>query len=221
MIKSIASLFALSLTIYSLLFVSFTKNETIDLSKYSTDSLVSNYTVNQPGNLIGDFIASNDTKNDFSPYLDKCFVGFKEALAFKESGGNYFSVNTFGYLGKYQFGKETLKMIGIYNSVKFLNDPQLQEKAFLANLERNKWILRRDIKQFVGKRINGILITESGILAAAHLAGPGSVKKYLRSYGAVGFTDGYGTTIQNYIKKFSGYDTSFAKPNRLAKAVTI
>ncbi len=221
MIKSIASLFALSLTIYSLLFVSFTKNETIDLSKYRTEGLIYNYTVNQDGNLIGDFIASNDTKNDFSPYLDKCFVGFKEALAFKESGGNYFSVNTFGYLGKYQFGKETLKMIGIYNSVKFLNDPQLQEKAFLANLERNKWILRRDIKQFVGKRINGILITESGILAAAHLAGPGSVKKYLRSYGAVGFTDGYGTTIQNYIKKFSGYDTSFAKPNRFAKAVTI
>jgi len=65
MIKSIASLFALSLTIYSLLFVSFTKNETIDLSKYSTEGLVYNYTVNQDGNLIGDFIASNDTKNEF------------------------------------------------------------------------------------------------------------------------------------------------------------
>ena len=222
MIKSIGSIFALSLTVYSLLFVSFTKNETIDLSKYSTEGLVYNYNVvNQEDDLKENALGLNEADDHYSPYLNKCFVGFREALAFKESGGNYFSVNTFGYLGKYQFGKETLKMIGIYNSSNFLNDPQLQEKAFIANLERNKWILRRDIKQFVGKRINGTLITESGILAAAHLSGPGSVKKYLRSYGAVGFTDGYGTTIQYYIKKFSGYDTSFAKPNRFSKAVTI
>ena len=65
--------------------------------------------------------------------------------------------------------------------------------------------------------ISGVLITESGILAAAHLAGPGNVKKYLRSYGANDFADGYGTTVTYYMKKFSGYDTSFVKPNRKAK----
>ena len=69
-------------------------------------------------------------------------------------------------------------MIGIYNPKAFLNNPILQEKAFEANASRNKWILRRDIKRSVGKKVNGVLITESGILAAAHLAGPGSVKKY-------------------------------------------
>ena len=78
--------------------------------------------------------------------------------------------------------------------------------------------MRRDIKRFVGKHIGGVLITESGILAAAHLAGPGSVKKFLRSYGAIGFTDAYGTSIRNYMKRFSGYDTSFVIPNRKAKA---
>ena len=31
--------------------------------------------------------------------------------------------------------------------------------------------------------MNGIEITESGILAAAHLSGAGNVKKYLRSNG--------------------------------------
>lgn len=222
MIKNIASFFALSLTIYySLLFVSFSKDETIDLSKYSTKNMVLDYTVNQDVDLADNSVSFNELNTTFSPYLNKCFVGFKEALAFKESGGDYFTVNTFGYLGKYQFGKETLKMIGIHNPNLFLNNPELQEKAFIANLERNKWILRRDIKQFVGKRINGVVVTESGILAAAHLAGAGSVKKYLRSYGAVGFIDGYGTTIQYYMKKFSGYDTSFAKPNRFAKATTI
>ncbi|MFI1745864.1 peptidoglycan-binding protein LysM [Thalassobellus sediminis] len=217
--KSIASYLTLTLTICILLLVSFSSNETIDLSKYSTKGLQLHYTVSQDEGIKDDVLASNDVNQSFSPYLGKSFVGFKEALAFKESGGNYFSVNTLGYLGKYQFGKGTLKMIGIHNPAHFLKNPMLQEKAFIANSARNKWILRRDIKNFVGRRINGVLVTESGILAAAHLAGPGSVKKYLRSYGLDNFADGYGTTVQYYMKRFSGYDTSFVKPNKLAKAI--
>ncbi len=216
MVKNIASYFTLGLTVIFLLCVSFTSNETVDLSKYSTKGLDLQYTVNLTDAKDRDLLASKEV---FSPYLGKSFVGFKEAVAFKESGGNYSCVNTFGYLGKYQFGKETLKLIGIKNPGKFLNDPKLQEKAFIANAERNKWILRRDIRNFVGKRINGVIVTESGILAAAHLAGPGSVKKYLRSYGLDNFADGYGTTVYEYMKRFSGYDTSFIKPNKKAKAI--
>ena len=219
MVKNIASYLTLTLTISALLYFSFQSNETIDLSKYSTVGLELNYTVSLDADVNDNVLASNDLNKSFSPYLGKSFVGFKEALAFKESGGDYFSVNTFGYLGKYQFGAETLKMIGINNPAHFLKNPVLQEKAFIANAARNKWILRRDIKNFVGRRINGTIITESGILAAAHLAGPGSVKKYLRSYGLDNFTDGYGTTVQYYMKRFSGYDTSFVKPNKLAKAI--
>ncbi len=152
-----------------------------------------------------------------TPFTGKTFVGFKEALGFKESQGDYFVINQLGYLGKYQFGASTLEMIGVYNVKKFLNSPKLQEKAFIANTARNKWILRKYIKQYVGKKINGIKITESGILAAAHLAGAGNVKKYLRSGGAYNFEDGNGATIQYYMKKFSGYDTSNIKPDRKAK----
>jgi hypothetical protein len=219
MTKSIASYSTLALTICILLGVSFSSNETIDLSKYSTKGLELNYAVNLDQSIQDDILASNDLNETFSPYLGKSFVGFKEALAFKESRGDYSSVNTFGYLGKYQFGAETLKMIGIHNPAQFLKNPELQEKAFIANAARNKWILRRDIKNFVGKRVNGVLVTESGILAAAHLAGPGSVKEYLRSYGLDNFADGYGTTVEYYMKRFSGYDTSFVKPNKLAKAI--
>ena len=220
MVRNIASYITIALTICILIHISFQSNETIDLSKYSTKGLNLNYTVSNDENDDDNLITANTTEDfEFSPYLGKSFVGFKEALAFKESGGNYFSVNTYGYLGKYQFGTETLKMIGIKNANKFLNSPRLQEKAFIANTARNKWILRRDIKNFVGKRINGIIVTESGILAAAHLAGPGSVKNYLRSYGLDNFADGYGTTVHYYMKHFSGYDTSFIKPNKRAKAV--
>ena len=110
-------------------------------------------------------------------------------------------------------------MIGIYNSNTFLQDARLQEEAFFANTSRNKWILRRDIKRYEGRYINGIKVTESGILAAAHLAGAGNVKLFLRSAGTIGFHDAFGTTIGYYLKKFSGYDTSFVIPNRQALAL--
>lgn len=148
------------------------------------------------------------------PFTGNSFNGFREAIAFKESGGKYKSVNTLGYLGKYQFGKSTLKRFRIYDTEAFLNSPELQERAFIALCSLNKWILRKDIRRSVGKKINGIVITESGILAAAHLSGAGNVKKYLRSNGTHSFKDAYGSSLQFYLKKFSGYDTSFIEANR-------
>lgn len=151
------------------------------------------------------------------PFLGSTYVGFKEALAFKESTGDYFTTNTLGYLGKYQFGVGTLQLIGVYDTNKFLNNPELQEKVFQLNIARNKWILRRDIKRFDGKWIKGTKVTESGMLAAAHLAGAGNVKKYLRSYGRYDVKDSYGTNMAKYIRKFSGYDVTEVSPKRNAK----
>ena len=151
------------------------------------------------------------------PFLGNSYNGFKEVLAFKESQGRYDVVNTLGYMGKYQFGLGTLNLMGVYNAQTFLSDPMLQEKTFDTNIARNKWILRRDIKRFVGKRIRGVEITESGILAAAHLAGAGNVKKYLRSYGKNDVSDAYGSSISHYMKKFAGFDTSAIKQKRNAK----
>lgn len=155
----------------------------------------------------------NETENSI-PLLAKDFVGFKEALAFKESQGSYTVVNRLGYLGKYQFGKTTLQRFKIYDTQAFLRNPELQERAFVALCKVNKYILRRDIKRFVGKRINGVLITESGILASAHLSGAGNVKKFLRSGGTHKFNDANGVTIEVYMKKFAGYDVSEIVANR-------
>ena len=87
-------------------------------------------------------------------YLINDFNGFKESLAFKESGGRYSVINKFGYLGKYQFNLNTLKMYKITDINKFISSPFLQEKIFLINVNRNKWILRKDINWFVGTFIN-------------------------------------------------------------------
>jgi hypothetical protein len=56
----------------------------------------------------------------------------------------------------------------------------MQERAFVALLSKNKWILQDIIKKYDGKVVSGILVTESGILAAAHLGGAGSVKILLK-----------------------------------------
>ncbi len=217
MIKNIVSYFGILLSIFAVLYFSTKSNKSIDISDYSTQGLELCYNVVNEEALQED----GDTADLYMPYLGKTYLGFKDALGFKESRGNYFSVNDFGYLGKYQFGIETLELIGIYTPNQFLYNPELQEKAFMANTSRNKWILRKDIDRFVGKKINGIEITESGILAAAHLAGPGGVKKYLRSFGRNGFSDAYGTSISYYMKKFSGYDTSIIIPNKKAKVSKI
>ena len=154
---------------------------------------------------------------ELTPLLTNSYLAFREAIGFRESGGNYQVVNHFGYLGKYQFGLGTLALIGVSDAEEFLNSPQLQEAAFYANAARNKWILQRDIARFHNKTINGVKITESGILAAAHLSGAGNVKKFLRSGGAIGFEDGFGTSLQAYLETFAGYDTSFIAPDRYAK----
>lgn len=143
------------------------------------------------------------------PFTGNFFIGFKEAIAFKESQGKYKKINSLGYLGKYQFGTATLKTIGVHNSAAFLNNPDLQEKAFIALLAKNKWELRDEIEKYEGTLLNGIRITESGILAAAHLGGAGSVKKYFKNNGKRYLRDAYGTSLRSYMKAFGGYDTSF------------
>jgi len=165
----------------------------------------------QPGEVLEYQVPSLVEKNYVNfdiPFTGKSFAGFKQALAFKESQGSYKKVNSLGYLGKYQFGKGTLQTIGVRDSLRFMNSPRLQEKSFEALLAINKHELRNEIQKYVGKEIRGVVVTESGILAAAHLGGAGSVKKFLKSNGRRGIKDAYGTSILSYMDKFGGYDTS-------------
>ena len=196
---------------FGILFITPTKTKkTHDFSKYYIEDNTSlNFTVPIAVEIIEEPYTKEPT-----PLVLKNYTGFKEALAFRESGGNYLVVNKFGYMGTYQFGQSTLDVLGIDAQQGFLKKPLLQEQAFMLNASRNKWVLRRDIKRFVNRWIDGVKVTESGILAAAHLAGPGNVKKYLRSGGEISFSDGFGTSIRSYLKKFSDYDVSNIKALR-------
>ena len=160
-----------------------------------------------------------DYENLNIPFTGKYFIGFREALAFKESQGKYRKINTLGYIGKYQFGVETLKSVGIHDSTHFLNSPKLQEKAFVALLSKNKWQLKDEIEKYRGKVIDGVKITESGLLAAAHLGGVGSVKRFLKSNGKYKCKDQYGTSVKSYMKEFGGYETYGIVAKSDAKAI--
>ena len=130
---------------------------------------------------------------------------FLNAMGHRESSNDYTVINRFGYMGKYQFGNSTLKTLKINVSrTEFINDPELQEYAMQQNLLYNKKRLKRYIKKYDGTIVNGILITESGLLAAAHLGGAGSVKKWFRTGKAR--KDGNGVKITSYMKQFGGYD---------------
>ena len=130
---------------------------------------------------------------------------FLNAIGRRESSNRYNITNRWGYMGKYQFGRKTLNNLGYKNisNKQFLNNPKIQEEAMIKLLKHNKHILRKEIKKYSGTSVHGVYITESGLLAAAHLAGPGNVKKWLRR--GKRFRDGLGTDLVEYLKLFGDY----------------
>jgi hypothetical protein len=134
---------------------------------------------------------------------------FLNDMGLRESSNRYEVVNQYGYLGKYQFSRQTLNDIGFkhVSNREFLASPQIQEEAMHILLEQNKYTLRHQIKKYDSKIVKGVLVTESGILAAAHLAGAGNVKEWFKN--GKEFKDGNGTKLTTYLKTFSGYKLNF------------
>jgi poly-D-alanine transfer protein DltD len=164
-------------------------------------------------------ICTIETQCDIKPILEhiklRNFNEFANAIGFRESSNNYLSINQYGYLGKYQFGKAALKDVKINNRKEFLNNPNIQDKAFLSLCKINKYRLRKHIVKYVGTTINGIKITESGIIASAHLVGAGSVKKYLRSNGKKIKKDTNNTSLEEYLELFKHYDLNIKEMKKV------
>ena len=148
----------------------------------------------------------------------KTYEQFKDALGFRESGGEYDIVNTFGYLGKYQFGKPRLYDLGfsidgwhpkgrkvrtIMVVKEFLNSPALQDWVFINHVKQLKRIILKRYSKYLGKKILGVEVTLSGLIAGAHLKGLGGLRQFLNG---VNNKDAYGTEIIEYVDKFGGYE---------------
>jgi len=183
---------------------------TIVICGLSLSALMAFTTINRtqitpiPLNLNSTSIIESEIKFEEVKIEIKGHDQFLEAIGHRESGNRYNIVNKYGYMGKYQFGKSTLKGLGFkVTQDEFLNSPYIQEKAMQALLEHNHKKLQKQIEKYCGQTINGVYITESGVLAAAHLAGQGNVKKFFRK--GYEFKDGFGTKMTTYMEQFSGY----------------
>jgi hypothetical protein len=139
----------------------------------------------------------------------ECFVNH---LGLRESNNNWKAINTKGYIGEWQFGYSTLKTLG-YGYItpeKFKDDPNIFPRSL------QKQVLRELVdvnigelvsyEKYIGTTINGVKITRAGLIAAAHLGGMVSVKKFLTSYGVIDFKDIYGTKTSDYIREFGIYN---------------
>jgi hypothetical protein len=145
-------------------------------------------------------------------YHELEFERFITDLGRRESGNNWLCINKYGYFGEWQFAESTVQYLGFKQVTlrKFKKDPEifppeLQRRA-LESLIKVNMVLMKDYESFIGETMNGVIITKSGMIAAAHLGGARSVKLFLTSNGRLDRKDALGTAVGNYMKKFSFYD---------------
>jgi hypothetical protein len=137
---------------------------------------------------------------------------FINDLGYKESGNNWLCINQIGCFGEWQFNESTLKYLG-YKKItlkKFKAHPEIFPRELqlevLKTLIKVNLIILEDYEHYIGDSINGVAITKSGMIAASHLGGAGSLEKFLNSNGRINKKDVLGTSIFDYLKKFSYYD---------------
>ena len=140
------------------------------------------------------------------------FSRFINDLGRSESNNDWQCVNRIGCFGEWQFAQSTLHFLG-YKKItlrKFKADPaifprEMQRQALESLIKVNLSFLR-DYQHFIGDTINDVVITKSGMIAASHLGGAGTLKLFLRSNGRINRKDVLGTSIHDYLDRFSNYD---------------
>lgn len=114
------------------------------------------------------------------------------------------------FWGLYQLGDDA-RQIGGYGDVPrnvFLSHPEIQDLCMINFLKYEKEIMQEYIDKYDGKIVDGVLLTESGILALSHL-GCGYAKNCLDS-GKIPDIDENGNHPRNYAK-LGGYRLNLDK----------
>jgi hypothetical protein len=143
------------------------------------------------------------------------YASYAEEVGKKESGGKYDTVNSIGYVGKYQFGAMALEDMGLVKKgigkkgQKALNDPENWtisggKSAFLQNAQLQEDTMKRyTMQNFKSLNRLGIINKDTspqqiaGYLAASHLLGPGGALALAQGKSG---SDAYGTTSASYFK---------------------
>ena len=114
-------------------------------------------------------------------------TSFQEDLIESESSGDYNIVNKSGFMGAYQFGNARLDDYREATNTKFTNsefvdNKELQDKVFEWHQEDIKeFITEKALNTYIGQKINGVEVTENGLIAVAHLGGNGGMLKFLKT----------------------------------------
>ncbi len=134
---------------------------------------------------------------------------FADSLATIISNKKYDTIFPNGSLGKYAIGDLILRDLGFKPTTKFkrefLKDTLLQEECFKVICMINKYRMRNYIEKYSGTVYNDVLITESGVLAGAHLIGATTLKGW--------FSNDYNNDeVTEVVEKMQGFELDYIVP---------
>lgn len=172
---------------------------------------------------------NNFNKGPLTKKVDP-YEAYNKKLSLSESSNNPRAVQkTYGYIGLYQHGSAALQDLGLVkkgigNSNSKLDDPKNwtgpnaakygihSKEDFLSNPDAQKnvqlaWNKMLDgrmkhygVDKYVGKTMNGAVMTADGLRAASHLLGAKALRDLLKGGDLTKNPDGNGTTALKYIK---------------------
>ncbi len=168
------------------------------------------------------------------------YSDFFDTLGFRESSNRYDVVNIYGSLGRYQMGEASFTDIGLYvpdanpfdnlyggtftgkygvwSVANFLAMPAAQDQA-IRDYMALQFTYLKSVWAYDGQTINGVDVTTSGLLAAAHILGWDGAAAWLTSGGDTVPADNFGTTIVEYATLMGGYDTPFSINHDVAETL--
>lgn len=155
------------------------------------------------------------------------YAQFLERLASHESSGKYNVVSASGtYLGRYQLGNTAFRDIGfkdndnhwtdlarlleVYDNDSFLKNEIAQEVAILYALRKDYlYVLTNGDDSRIGENADGVKVTTSGLIGAAHLVGAGAIHDAFSGEKSWDETkDGNGVKATVYMEEMGGLDLS-------------
>lgn len=146
-------------------------------------------------------------------------AGLPASLIASESGGRFDARNDVaghgghrGHFGRGQFGVARLQdamSAGVIPSTvtpeKFMARPDMQEAVerwHVSDVMRQAH--RMGLDRFLGQSVGGVPVTETGMLAVAHLGGVGGLRRFLETGGAYDPADANGTRLSDYLRMHGG-----------------
>jgi len=139
--------------------------------------------------------------------------GVRRSLANTESRGSgdltAKNVNPDGkmFAGRYQFGDARLADYNAvagtnYTAKDMLNMPEAEQEkiADWHFSDISQYIKSEGLDKFIGTEINGVTLTESSLVAVAHLGGKSGLKQFLITDGKYNEKDSNGTSLTDYAR---------------------